>query len=350
MAVTVVEVDFHQHFVEVHAAVLGPGADFRHKRDCRHRVLVAGEGFGQESIRFFAAADIAFLTFEFADNACNPLEAGVAVIHLDALIVGDCLDGLCGHDCLNDIFVADELAQFAVAAHDVIHENHYNLVAVHELILALAVADDAADTVSIGVGCEDDVGVDFLALCDSHCHGRGIFRIGRVDGGEIAGCHILLRNIDDVGEAVVAQRVRNQFHAGAVNRGIDNLEVMLALDYLGIEREGLDVGKECGVDFFTDNLDELLVAVELDVLGTDAAYVIDDVDVVGSDNLRAIFPISLVAVVFLGVVGGGDVHAALATEFADCERKFGSGTEVIEKIHLDAVGREYVCDYFGKFA
>ena len=70
----------------------------------------------------------------------------------------------------------------------------------------------------------------------------------------------------------------------------------------------------------------------------------------GSDYLGAVAPVCLIAIVFLGVVRGCDVHAALTTQFTDCERKLGSGTEIFEEIHLDAVGREDVGYDFGEFA
>ncbi len=77
---------------------------------------------------------------------------------------------------------------------------------------------------------------------------------------------------------------------------------------------------------------------------------VDDVDIVGGDDLCAVFPVSLVTVVDLGVVGCSDVDTALATEVTDGERKFGSGAEAVEKIYLDAVGREDVGNDFSKFA
>ena len=104
------------------------------------------------------------------------------------------------------------------------------------------------------------------------------------------------------------------------------------------------------VDFLADNLNQGGVAVEFDVGGMNAAHVVDDVYVVRGDNLRAVSPVGLVAVVFLGVVGGSDVHAALAAEFTDGEGEFGGGAEVVEEEHLDTVSREDVGHDFGKFA
>ena len=49
-------------------------------------------------------------------------------------------------------------------------------------------------------------------------------------------------------------------------------------------------------------------------------------------------------------MGSGDINAALTAELADSERQLGSGTETVEEIDLDSVGREYVGDNFGKLA
>jgi len=86
----------------------------------------------------------------------------------------------------HDIFAAVEAAELTVAQHDVVEQDHHDLVAVDELIFALVVADHAADAVGVGIGCEDDIGGDFLALGYGHGHGGCIFGIGGVDGGEIA--------------------------------------------------------------------------------------------------------------------------------------------------------------------
>ncbi len=77
---------------------------------------------------------------------------------------------------------------------------------------------------------------------------------------------------------------------------------------------------------------------------------VNDVDIVGSDDLSAVGPICFVTVVFFRVVGSSDVHATLASEMADCEREFGSGAEIIEKIYFDAVGGENIGNDFCEFA
>ena len=92
------------------------------------------------------------------------------------------------------------------------------------------------------------------------------------------------------------------------------------------------------VDFSSDNFDKLLVAVKLHVLHSNLVHLVDDACIVRGKHLRAVFPVSFVAVIFFRVVACGDIHAALASKMADGERAFRRWTHVIEQINLDAVG------------
>ena len=149
--------------------------------------------------------------------------------------------------------------------------------------------------------------------------------------------------MDDVGETVVAQRVGNEFYTGSVNRSVDNLQVGMTLDHFRIKRQALDCCKELLVHSVADNLDKVFVTLEFDFGNTlDTVYIVDDIHIVRSDNLCAVAPICLVAVILFGVVRRCDIHTALATELADSERQFGSRTEGVEKIYLDTVGRENI--------
>lgn len=214
-----------------------PSCDFSHERDCRHGVFVADEILGQEAVAFLAAAQIAGFAFVFAHHVGNPFEAGEAVIHLYVLSFGDCADCLGCHDCLHDVFIAGECAELRVAGHQIVEENHHNLVSVDEHILAVVVADHEADAVSVGVGSHHYLCAGFLCFLDGHCHSRRLFWVWRSDGREVAAEHFLLRHADDVCEAVVCERAGNQFQAGSVDWRVDNLHVVMSLDCLWAERQ-----------------------------------------------------------------------------------------------------------------
>ena len=121
--------------------------------------------------------------------------------------------------------------------------------------------------------------------------------------GESTVGDILLGDVDYVREAVVFERFGDELHAGAVDGGVDNLEVGVARDHVGAERKLLDSVKESLVDIGADDLDQFGISLELDLADVlDAVDVVDDVNVVRGDNLRAVGPVCLVSVVFLGVV------------------------------------------------
>ena len=154
----------------------------------------------------------------------------------------------------------------------------------------------------------------------------------------------------DVLESPAAQCFGNDDAAGSVQRSIDDVQVLLAVDDLLVNHGFLHGLQVIPVHFAADDLDEVGVALELHVFYLHLVHLIDDTRVVGCQHLCAVFPVSLVAIVLFRVVGGGDVHAGLSSELPDGEGDFGRGTQALEEIDLDAVGREDVCHGLGVFA
>ena len=127
--------------------------------------------------------------------------------------------------------------------------------------------------------------------------------------------------MDDVLETVVLEALRNEIDTCSVDRRIDNLQIAMFSDSLGAEGKAFDLGEERIVDLLADDLDFVGVGGELDLFhSADAVHMVDDVDIVGIDDLGAVFPVSLVAVIFFGVVGSGYIDTALASEVTDGER------------------------------
>ena len=109
--------------------------------------------------------------------------------------------------------------------------------------------------------------------------------------------------MDYVCKAIVAERIGNKLHSCAMYGSIDDLQVGMTLDNLGIERKLLYIGKECFVDFFPDYLDLVRVALEADFRNTlYTVHMIDDVDIMRSYNLCAVAPVSLITIIFLGIM------------------------------------------------
>ena len=238
-----------------------------------------------------------------ADDVGNPLEACVAVEHLDMVGICNAFDGLCGDDGLHAIFITLDPAQFLVTGDDVVEQGHYYLVAVEKLIVAVLVAYHHAHAVGIRVRGAYNLGSCLLCLGYSHSHCLGVLGVGRNHCGEVARLHVLLGYVDDVLEAPECQRVIDKHRSRAVDGGIDNLHVGMATDGIGTEREGVHVGEELLVYVFADYLDKILVALELYLAHIgDGVDVFDGLHIVGGDHLCAVAPVSLVAIVFLGVV------------------------------------------------
>ena len=102
-----------------------------------------------------------------------------------------------------------------------------------------------------------------------------------------------------------------------MKRSIHNAEVFLATDDFGVDRDGVNHVQINLIHFLADNLNQVLVAVELDVGHRHLIHLVYDGCIVRSEHLRTVIPISLVAVVFSGVVAGCNVDTALATEVAN---------------------------------
>ena len=97
------------------------------------------------------------------------------------------------------------------------------------------------------------------------------------------------------------------------------------------------------VDFLVDHnqgacLDGLLLGDGL-YLG-DRIHLVDDALVVGLDDLGAVVPVGLVAVVLGRIVGGGYHYAGVAAQGSDGVGQFRGGTQTGEQVGLEAVGGE----------
>ena len=189
-------IDVHQQVIERHAVILGPCCDLADKADGGWAVLVPDLVEGQESERLFAATDVLLHALILADLVGNPLEACVAVAQLHAVLLGNLGDDLSGDDGLYEKLVALQLAELLLVGDDVPAEHHAGLVAVEYLPLALGIAADDGQTVSIWVGGDDQISIKPCAELHAECHGFRILGVGADNGGEIAVDDHLLR--DDV--------------------------------------------------------------------------------------------------------------------------------------------------------
>ena len=126
-------------------------------------------------------------------------------------------------------------------------------------------------------------------------------------------------------EAVVGEGLRHQGDSGAVQRGVDNAELLRRGHRLGVQRQ---TAHQRQVDVV--HVDPLSIFISGIIRG-------------------ALQPIDFVAVVFLRVVRGGDHDAGVALQVANREGEFWRRAQRVEQIDLYFVGCQNVgCD-LGEF-
>ena len=275
--------------------------------------------------------------------ACNPLEASVAVAHLDVLLVGNLLDNFCSNDGLHDEVSRLHLAHRLTVLDDVIQEQQTCLVSVDENPLTLVVLARHTYTVGIGVAGHHDVSIHSLGITQRKGKRLTVLGVRTDNCREIATLDHLLFYTMHIFKTPLLDATRNHSHTCTVQGSIDNLEVFLTLDDLRINRNALNQVEINLIDIFANDLDKVFVTLELHILNTHLVDFVDDACVMRCKHLCTIFPISLVSVVLLGIVAGSDIHTTLASQMTDCKRTLRSRTHVIKEINLDSVGREDVC-------
>ena len=177
------------------------------------------------------------------------------------------------------------------------------------------------------------------------------FGVGGRCCGEVAVGNGLGLDDVDVGESETSQHGGNQLDAGAVERSVDNLDVVALLDAFGVQHVLFDFLHESFVDLGADGDDAALAAVPFDIVERlDFLHFVDDAGVMWRHKLAAVVPVGFVAVVFLGVVRGGEHDARLAFEVADGEREFRGGAYVVEEIYRKAIGGKHVGCNLGELA
>ena len=137
--------------------------------------------------------------------------------------------------------------------------------------------------------------------------------------------------------------------ATTVDGGVDNLHIVIFSHCLGRERKAFDTLEIDVVELLTNNLNVLLIKTANNLIYRgDFVYFLDNVFVVGCNNLRAILPICLIAIVLAGVVRGSHHYTTLAAELTDGKAQLRGGAERLEKVNLEAIGGKDVGSALGK--
>ena len=247
------------------------------------------------------------LAFAQTDFTCNPFETGIAVEHLNLVLIGNGLDKFGSHNGLYDKVRRLHLAGCDTVLDDVVQEKQASLVAVYQHPFAFVVLACHTHAVCIRITCHYDVCINLLGEFD--CHGKGfrIFRIRRNNCREISALYHLFGYTVHILKAPLFQGSRNEYPTCTMERSIDNAKVFLTLNHFRINGEGMDFIQIHLVYVLTDNLNQIFVTFELDVLNSHFVYLINNGCIVRGKHLRTIIPIGLVTVVFFRVMACSQV-------------------------------------------
>ena len=372
-------VDFIQQLGQGEVSGFGPGCDLG-KHDGRAvAVLVADEICGAVPVAFLAAADVEAgvleaegAGFRFGKSAVFGAGLGRESSLVLAEFLADVFESREGFDAADSVFFGDgalevggdkgfnqdaaagvfggDDALFEQFGDPVIGHQGADLVPGEQLEVARAGPDGNAHPVAVRVGGDHQVRVLAFGECDGHGERLGVFRVGRLDGGEAAVGRLLFRD----GAELEPEFLEDGFDdgaAGAVDGGEDDPEAGRGADECGIKNEGFETLEVGGIVVIAQDGEgpalgflDGLIGVRGD--GIDPA---DDGARVGFHDLGAVPEIDLVAVVVGRVVAGGDHHTALRVFVADSERELRRGAGSLEKADVAAVLSGNACGQFGEF-
>ena len=274
---------------------------------------------------------------------------------MDVVILADAAHQLRGDDRGETYGIGRERAVGAFGGDDIVHQQAADLIAGDGVILVVLAADHDTDAVGIGVGGDDEVAAHLLGEVDREIEALGVFRVRAHDGREAAVEHHLLLDGDDVLHAEAVQRFRHQTPAAAVERGVDDLEIVRdTVHDLGGDGHGKHFLEEGLVGLLAEELDHvggerLVEGHALDILeDVELAHQLCYLGCVLRGQLRAVGPVDLVAVVLLGVVARSDVDAGSSAVVFHGEGELGSRAQRIEDAGVDAVGGHNARSLAGK--
>ena len=275
-------VDLEQFLEKGRSVGFGYGRYFTGQDGRGDGVLVAHEIAHHEAEALFAASDEFFLAFGTADHVGNPLEARQPGFALYSVQVGDLVEDVRGDDGRADELFSVEPALFAPALQEVGDEYGVGLVAVEQFEFSVQIAHRDADAVGVRVGAYHHVGIFPDGQVGGHLQGFGIFRVGGLDGGEIArGDHLFLDGY--VVETGAVQCGNHCPERSPVDGGIYQFEVLTSR---GVATAMLDGGfDECTVYFRSDRFDKLFIGRKADVAHVHFGHTVDDAGVVRGDYL-----------------------------------------------------------------
>ena len=201
-------IDLHQEIVESLALILSPGSNLTNQADRCRSILITYLIVWQEAEALLTTTDVLLLALRDSNLACNPLETCVAVAQLYVILLGNLSNHLCCNDGLYEEVCWLQLTQLLLVLDDIVAEHHGCLVTVDDHPLALVIAANDSQAVSIRVSSYYEVSVQLGTELHTESHSLSILWVRRNHCREVAIYNHLLRNYIDVLEAPRTQAER----------------------------------------------------------------------------------------------------------------------------------------------
>ena len=336
---------------ERHALFFVVGSHFADDHAAVHGVLIAHIAAGEVAVALFeqVALRVSF-ALKQSDLVADILEAGEGTANFNAVILRDAVDHIGGNNRRDRDRVLRHGAELRFALCNKVQEQNAHFVAGHEHILAVLVDGDAY-AVTVRIGREQQVGLYGLAEIKAFLECFADFRIRVRAGGEVAVRLALLRHNGDILHADAVEDAQHAHFAAAVERGVDELEVIRRLteDAHAVNRV------DERVDGLFANIFRLAGSARL--LKRDFLHVRENIERFDLRHnavchafryLAAVVAVGLIAVVLCRVVACGNADACITVQVTHSEGQRRGRHKLRVEVRLDAVCGEHRCGLFGE--
>ena len=281
--------------------------------------------------------------FPLGDTLGHELEARKGVLKVDAVRLADRSGHAGGNDACYRARVLWHGAGGLLRLDDIVEQEYAHLVAGYGDIF-VAAANHGADTVGIWVGSDYQIASDLLCKVDREVEALRIFGVRAGNGREAAVDDHLLRHGVEMLYSQAVQHFGDELIAAAVERRVDDLEFVRNVgDGLLVDSHPEHLLHEQFVGLFAEYLDPAGLYGFVVIAGLEAREHVNGFHLLCNGlsllrrELRPVGPVDLIAVIFLGVVAGGDIESGCSAVMQDGEAQLRSRAQGLEQAHADAV-------------
>ena len=323
-----------EHFTDHHGTV--------------HTVLVPDISAGEVTVALLEAEEIAsFLPglFQQADLLADVFKARKDVSRFHAIVLRNALCQIYGNDGFYQHGILRHFAVLLLLGTEIVQQQQTHLIAGEEHIVPLGVFHGDTYPVAVRIRSQQQIRVLFPGVPQAQLHGLPNFRVGIGAGGEPAVRLFLLLHHGDVGIAQFLQGPKHRLPACPVEGRIDDGHIVGGLVPVE-DRLGLHVFHKGCVNSLRNVQDPPIVPGGIEVHDPDILKNIQSFDFrknfcrpLGGD-LTAVGTVDLVAVVFAGIVRGGDHDPGAAPQLPHSKGHRRHGHQLRPNVDLHPIGSE----------